>query len=130
MKRKRSKIAQKKTKRKLAKAIIYIKSSFNNNVITLTNLKGDTIFWSSSGSCGFKGARKATPFAAKVVIETTLKRCFDFGIKKIKILINGPGPGRETVIRGLQKGGLQITLIRDVTAIPHNGCRPPKKRRI
>lgn len=130
MAKKISKSIQKKIKRRLSRGTIHIKSNFNNTVITLTNLKGDTIAWSSSGSCGFKGARKGTPFAAKVAIETILKRCFDFGIKEIKILINGPGPGRETVIRSLQKGGLQIMLIRDMTPIPHNGCRPPKKRRI
>jgi len=128
--KKRSKTTYKKTKRKISKGIIYIKSNFNNTLITLTNLKGDTIAWSSAGSCGFKGARKGTPFAAKIAIETILKRCLDFGIKQIKILINGPGPGRETVIRSLQKAGLQIILIRDITPIPHNGCRPPKKRRV
>ena len=128
--KKGSKIIQKKVKRKLSKGIIHIKSNFNNTLITLTNLKGDTIAWSSSGSCRFKGARKSTPFAAKIAIETILKRCFDFGIKQVKILINGPGPGRETVIRILQKGDLKIILIRDMTPIPHNGCRPPKKRRI
>lgn len=130
MAKKVQKITQKKIKRKFAKGILYIRSSFNNTIITLTNLKGDTLAWSSAGSCGFKGARKGTPFAAKIAIETILKRCFDFGIKQIKVLVNGPGPGRETVIRSLQKIGLQIILIRDITTIPHNGCRPPKKRRI
>lgn len=128
--KKEQKGLKKKIKRKLSKAIIYIQSSFNNTIITLTNLKGDTLAWSSAGSSGFKGARKGTPFAAKLAIETILKRCFDFGIVQIKIFINGPGPGRETVIRSLQKVGLQIILIRDITPIPHNGCRPPKKRRI
>ena len=128
--KKGSKTTHKKIKRKISKGIIYIKSNFNNTLITLTNLKGDTIAWSSAGSCGFKGARKGTPFAAKIAIETILKRCLDFGINQIKILINGPGPGRETVIRSLQKAGLQIILIRDITPIPHNGCRPPKKRRV
>lgn len=128
--KKGSKTTHKKIKRKISKGVIYIKSNFNNTLITLSNLKGDTIAWSSAGSCGFKGARKGTPFAAKIAIETVLKRCLDFGIKQIKILINGPGPGRETVIRSLQKAGLQIILIRDITPIPHNGCRPPKKRRV
>lgn len=130
MAKKTQKILQKKIKRKLSKGIIYIRSSFNNTIITLTNLKGDTIAWSSAGSCGFKGARKGTPFAAKIAIETILKRCSDFGIKQLKVLVNGPGPGRETVIRVLQKIGLQIILIRDITTVPHNGCRPRKKRRI
>lgn len=128
--KKEQKNLKKKIKRKLSKGVVYIRSSFNNTVITLTNLKGDTLAWSSAGASGFKGARKGTPFAAKLAIETILKRCFDFGIVQIKIFITGPGPGRETVIRSLQKVGLQIILIRDITPIPHNGCRPPKKRRI
>ena len=128
--KKEQKSLKKKIKRKLSKGVVYIRSSFNNTVITLTNLKGDTLAWSSAGASGFKGARKGTPFAAKLAIETILKRCFDFGIVQIKIFITGPGPGRETVIRSLQKVGLQIILIRDITPIPHNGCRPPKKRRI
>ena len=124
------KILQKKIKRKLSKGIIHVRSSFNNTIITLTNLKGDTIAWSSAGSCGFKGARKGTPFAAKIAVEIIVKRCFDFGIKQVKIFVNGPGPGRETVLRNLQKIGLQILLIRDMTTIPNNVCRPTKKRRI
>lgn len=130
MVKKIQKAVKKKIKRKFSKGVLYIRSSFNNTIITLTNLDGDTIAWSSAGSCGFKGARKGTPFAAKIAIENILKRCFDFGIKQIKVLVNGPGPGRETVIRSLQKVSLQIILIRDMTTIPHNGCRPPKKRRI
>lgn len=128
--KKAQKIIKKKIKRKFSKGILYIRSSFNNTIITLTSLNGNTIAWSSAGSCGFKGARKGTPFAAKGAIENILKKCFDFGIKQIKVLVNGPGPGRETVIRSLQKVNLQIILIRDMTSIPHNGCRPPKKRRI
>ena len=121
---------KKKLKRKFSNGIIYIQSTFNNTIVTLTNAKGNTLAWSSSGSCGFKGARKATPFAAKIVIDSILKRCSDFGIKQIKVLVTGSGPGRESVIRNLQKVNLQIILIRDMTPIPHNGCRPPKKRRI
>lgn len=128
--KKEKRVIKKKVKRKLSRAILYVKSNFNNTLITLTNFKGDTIAWSSSGSCGFRGARKGTPFASKVVIENILKNCLEFGIRQIKVFFNGPGTGRETVIRSLQKGGLQILLIRDITPIPHNGCRPPKKRRI
>ena len=128
--KKEKKIFQKKIRRKISKGTIYIQATFNNTIVTLANLTGDVVTWSSAGSCGFKGARKGTPFAAKIVIENILKRCFDFGIKQIKIFVNGPGPGRETAIRSLQKAGLQIILIRDITPIPHNGCRPPKKRRI
>lgn len=128
--KKEKKFFQKKIKRKIPKGIIYIHSTFNNTIITLANLKGEVIIWSSAGSCGFKGARKGTPFASKIAIESILKHCFNFGIKQIKIFVNGPGPGRETAIRSLQKAGLQIILMRDITPIPHNGCRPPKKRRI
>jgi len=124
------KTLKKKVKRKFSNGIIYIRSTFNNTIVTLTNPKGNTVAWSSSGSCGFKGARKGTPFAAKIVIDSILKRCSDFGIKQIKILVNGSGSGRESAIRSLQKINFQIILIRDITSIPHNGCRPPKKRRI
>ena len=130
MVKKNKKAIFKKLKHKISRGIIYIHSSFNNIIITLTNLKGDVIAWSSSGSCGFKGARKGTPFAVKMVIENILKRSFELGIKEIKIFVKGPGPGRETAIRHLQRSNLQITLIRDITPISHNGCRPPKKRRI
>lgn len=124
------KILKKKLKRKFSNGIIYIQSTFNNTIVTLTDAKGNTVAWSSSGSCGFKGARKGTPFAAKIVIDSILKRCSDFGIKQIKVLVTGSGLGRESAIRSLQKVNLQIILIRDMTPIPHNGCRPPKKRRI
>ena len=121
---------KKKLKRKFSNGIIYIQSTFNNTIVTLTDAKGNTVAWSSSGSCGFKGARKGTPFAAKIVIDSILKRCSDFGIKQIKVLVTGSGLGRESAIRSLQKVNLQIILIRDMTPIPHNGCRPPKKRKI
>ena len=124
------KVQKRKIKHKFLKGVIAIKLSFNNTIISLTNLRGDTIAWSSAGSCGFKGARKATPFAAEAVIDTILKRCFDYGIQQVKVLINGSGRGRQTVIRRLRKMDLQIIVIRDTTDIPHNGCRPPKKRRI
>lgn len=96
----------------------------------MTDLKGDVISWSSSGSCGFKGSRKGTPFAAQTATTTAIKKAIDMGIKQVEINISGPGSGRETSIRSIQSAGLGITLIRDVTAIPHNGCRPTKKRRI
>ena len=101
-----------------------------STIISLTNLKSEVIYWSSSGSCGFKGARKGTPFSAKAAIDKVIKFATDQGIKTVQVVLKGPGPGRETVIRSLQKSNFEILLICDRTSIPHNGCRPPKKRRV
>ena len=130
MARQTKKLAPKKIKRKIPKGLVHIQASFNNTIITITNSKGDVVAWSSAGACGFKGARKGTPFAAKTAAELAAKQSVDQGMKEAKVMVKGPGPGRETAIRGLQEAGLLITLIRDITPIPHNGCRPPKKRRI
>src|SRR6476469_5243851 len=108
---------------KLPKGVVHIQSTFNNTIVTITNLKGEVISWSSAGAVGFKGARKSTPFAAKTAAQTAARQSMDQGLKQAKVLIKGAGPGRETAIRGLIDSGLQITLIRDITAIPHNGCR-------
>nr|ARI43882.1 ribosomal protein S11 [Neomeris sp. HV02668] len=124
------KIIQKKIKTKSLQGIVHIQATFNNTIITVTNQKGEVIACSSSGSCGFKGARKGTPFAAKIAAETAAQQSSDQGMKQVKVFVKGPGPGRETAIRGLQEAGLTTLLIRDVTSIPHNGCRPPKKRRV
>jgi small subunit ribosomal protein S11 len=120
----------KKSKKKFPRGVVHIQASFNNTIVTITNLKGEVVAWSSSGACGFKGARKGTPFAAKTAAESAAKQSIDQGMKEAKVLVKGPGAGRETAIRGLQEAGLIVTLIRDITPIPHNGCRPPKKRRI
>lgn len=130
MARQTKKLSTKKVKRKIPKGIVHIQASFNNTIITVTNVKGEVIAWSSAGACGFKGARKGTPFAAKTAAEMAAKQSVDQGMKEAKVMVKGPGPGRETAIRGLQEAGLLISLIRDITPIPHNGCRPPKKRRI
>lgn len=130
MARQTKKLSPKKIKRKIPKGIVHIQASFNNTIVTVTNLKGEVIAWSSAGACGFKGARKGTPFAAKTAAELAAKQSVDQGMKEAKVMVKGPGPGRETAIRGLQEAGLFISLIRDITPIPHNGCRPPKKRRI
>nr|ACQ90801.1 ribosomal protein S11 [Neglectella solitaria] len=124
------KASPKKVKKKVPKGIVQIQASFNNTIITITNFKGDVISWSSAGACGFKGARKGTPFAAKTAAEMAAKQSVDQGMKEVKVMVKGPGAGREPALRGLQEAGLLITLIRDITPIPHNGCRPPKKRRI
>nr|AIT93522.1 ribosomal protein S11 [Prasiolopsis sp. SAG 84.81] len=120
----------KKAKRKMLKGIVHIQASFNNTIITISNLKGDVVSWASAGTCNFKGARKSTPFAARSAAEAAAKASLDQGMKQAKVLVKGPGPGRETAIRGLHEAGLSIILIRDITCIPHNGCRPPKKRRV
>lgn len=124
------KTVAKKIKQKIPKGIAHIQASFNNTIVTITTPTGEVVSWSSAGMCGFKGARKGTPFAAKTAAEMAAKQSVDRGMKEIKVLVKGPGAGRETAIRGLQESGLIIKLIRDITPIPHNGCRPPKKRRI
>ena len=127
---KNQKLSNIRKKRKIAKAIFYIHSSFNNTIITLTNFKHEVIFWASGGSCGFKGARKSTPFSAKRAVEKVIQFAHEQGIKTIQIIIKGPGAGRQTALRSLQNSNFEIILISDRTAIPHNGCRPPKKRRV
>lgn len=112
----------------LAKA--YVQSSFNNTIITITDEKGSTLVWASAGGCGFKGTKKGTPFAAQMTASNVARKAVDIGVKQVVVLVNGPGPGRETAIRGLQAAGLIITSIRDITPVPHDGCRPPKARRV
>ncbi|MBR9977849.1 MAG: 30S ribosomal protein S11 [Bacteroidetes bacterium] len=108
----------------------YIKATFNNVLVTLTDVYGNTISWSSAGKNGFKGSRKNTPFAAQVSAESAAKEAYDLGLRKVEVFVKGPGSGREAAIRTLQTTGLEIMAIRDVTPIPHNGCRPPKRRRV
>lgn len=119
-----------KNKKNIINGITHIQSTFNNTIITITDLKGETICWSSSGVSGFKGAKKGTPFAAQTSAEKVARQAMDQGMRQTEIMINGPGSGRETAIRALQATGIEITLIKDITPIPHNGCRPPKKRRV
>ena len=120
----------KKVKRKTPKGVVHIQASFNNTIITITTLRGEVISWSSAGACGFRGARKGTPFAAKTAAATAAKQSMTQGMQQARVMVKGAGPGRDTAIRGLQEAGLRVKLIRDITPIPHNGCRPPKKRRI
>ena len=122
-------MAKKKT-REVAKGIAHILASFNNTVVTITDIAGNTICWASSGSAGFKGSKKSTPFAAQVASEQAARKAMENGMKEVEIHVNGPGSGRESAIRAIQTAGLQISLIKDVTPLPHNGCRPPKKRRV
>ncbi|MDD5687326.1 MAG: 30S ribosomal protein S11 [Elusimicrobia bacterium] len=125
-------VAKPKSKRKLVAATghVYIKSSFNNTIITITDDKGNVIGWATSGSSGFKGTKKGTPFAAQIASANCAKKAAEMGLKQVAVFVNGPGSGRETAIRALQASGLIVTSIKDVTPIPHNGCRPPKQRRV
>jgi len=129
-----AKAAKAKTKKKEKKNVvqgrIHIQSTFNNTIITSTDLQGNAIAWASAGTSGFKGARKGTPFAAQSAAESVAKKSMEQGMRTTEVYVNGPGSGRETAIRAIQATGLEISLIKDVTPIPHNGCRPPKKRRV
>lgn len=120
----------KKQKRNVPNGMAYIQSTFNNTIVTISDQNGDVISWASAGSSGFKGAKKGTPFAAQTAAEGAARRAIDQGMRQIEVMVSGPGAGRETAIRALQGAGLEITLIRDITPIPHNGCRPPKRRRV
>ena len=117
-------------KNRLKNGIVHIQSTFNNTIVTITNANGDTLSWASAGSSGFKGARKSTPFAAQTAAEKAALQAANVGIKSVDIFVKGPGSGRETAIRAIEGAGLRITSIKDITAIPHNGCRPPKRRRV
>ncbi len=110
--------------------LAYIKATFNNTIISVTDVRGNVVAWASGGNLGFKGSRKSTPYAAQLAASQVAKKASDMGIEKIKVFVKGPGSGRESAIRALQAGGLRINMIRDITPIPHNGCRPPKKRRV
>ncbi|MGL5079915.1 MAG: 30S ribosomal protein S11 [Microcoleaceae cyanobacterium] len=120
----------KKQKRNVPNGHAYIQSTFNNTIVTITDQNGEVISWASAGSTGFKGAKKGTPFAAQTAAENAGRRASDQGMRQVEVMVSGPGAGRETAIRALQGSGLEITLIRDITPIPHNGCRPPKRRRV
>nr|QBX98423.1 ribosomal protein S11 [Chloropicon sp. RCC4434] len=119
-----------KTKQKTNKGIIYIHSNFNNTIVTITDLNGDVICWSSAGACGFKGARKGTPFAAQKASEKAIKMGYEKGLRKVAVFVHGPGPGRRAATRAISKTPLVVTLFRETTGLPHNGCRPPKQRRL
>ncbi|MEW5821345.1 MAG: 30S ribosomal protein S11 [Cyanobacteriota bacterium] len=121
---------KKKEKKNILQGVVHIQSTFNNTIVTSTDMQGNVIAWASAGTVGFKGARKGTPFAAQQASETVAKKSMDQGMKTCEVRVKGPGAGRETAIRAIQAAGLEISLIKDVTPIPHNGCRPPKRRRV
>lgn len=124
----------KKGKRKVKKNIpvgmVHIRSTFNNTIITVTDMSGNAVAWSTSGARGFKGSRKSTPFAAQLAAEDAIRKAMDNGMRSVSVKVSGPGSGRESALRALQKTGIRVTAIRDITPIPHNGCRPPKRRRV
>ena len=121
---------KKKIWRNIGLAKVYIQSSFNNTIVNITDERGGTISWSTAGACGFKGTKKGTPFAASVAAENAARKALEAGVKQVSVFVSGPGSGRETAIRALQSAGLVVVSIRDVTPLPHNGCRPPKPRRV
>ncbi|MBE7048799.1 MAG: 30S ribosomal protein S11 [Ruminococcaceae bacterium] len=129
-----AKVARRTTRRKAKKNIergaVHIRSSFNNTIVTITDVAGNAISWASSGGLGFRGSRKSTPFAAQMAAETAAKAAQEHGLKTVEVYVKGPGSGREAAIRALQAAGLEVSMIKDVTPIPHNGCRPPKRRRV
>ncbi len=121
---------KKKVKKNVATGIAHIQSTFNNTVVTITDINGNTVAWSSAGARGFKGSRKSTPFAAQLAAEEAARRAQEHGMRSVAVFVKGPGAGRESALRALQSAGFRVTLVRDVTPIPHNGCRPPKRRRV
>jgi len=127
---KRRVVRKKKEKKIIPRGVAHIQSTFNNTIVTITDPEGNVVAWSSAGTQGFKGSRKSTPFAAQLAAEDAARKAMDQGMRSVEVLIKGPGAGREAALRALQSTGFQITLIKDVTPIPHNGCRPPKRRRV
>ena len=121
---------KRRERKNVAYGVAHIKSSFNNTIVTFTDQQGNTIAWASSGNVGYKGSRKSTPFAAQLAAEAAARRAMEHGLRKVDVVVKGPGSGRETAIRSIQNTGVEVVGIKDVTPIPHNGCRPPKRRRV
>lgn len=130
MAKKVKKTVRRRERKNVERGSAHIHSTFNNTIVTLTDMAGNALSWSSAGTLGFKGSRKSTPFAAQMAAETAAKAAMDHGLKTVDVYVKGPGAGREAAIRALQAAGLEVSLIKDVTPIPHNGCRPPKRRRV
>ena len=130
-KQKLKKATRKRRERKVVeRGATHIRSSFNNTIVTITDLQGNALSWASAGGLGFRGSKKSTPFAAQTAAETAAKAAMEYGLKTVEVYVKGPGSGREAAIRSLQAAGLEVNMIKDVTPIPHNGCRPPKRRRV
>jgi small subunit ribosomal protein S11 len=129
-KRKVTTRTRRRDRKNIESGVAHIKSTFNNTIVTITDTHGNAISWASAGNLGFKGSRKSTPFAAQMAAETAAKTAMEHGLKEVEVMVKGPGSGREAAIRSLQAAGLEVNMIKDVTPIPHNGCRPPKRRRV
>ena len=127
---KKTALKKRREKKNIERGAAHIQSSFNNTIVTITDTQGNAISWASAGELGYRGSRKSTPFAAQMAAETAAKAAMEHGLKTVEVFVKGPGQGREAAIRALQVAGLEITMIKDVTPIPHNGCRPPKRRRV
>ena len=127
---KKTGVKRRRDRKNIEKGAAHIQSSFNNTIVTLTDVNGNALSWASAGGLGFRGSKKSTPFAAQTAAETAAKAAMEHGLKSVEVYVKGPGSGREAAIRALQSAGLEINLIKDVTPIPHNGCRPPKRRRV
>jgi len=127
---KRTRTKKKREKKNILNGVVHIQSTFNNTIVTITDPIGNVVAWSSSGVQGFKGSRKSTPFAAQLAAEDAAKKAMDHGMKNVEVYVKGPGAGRESALRSLQASGFNVVMIKDVTPIPHNGCRPPKRRRV
>ncbi len=121
---------RKRERKNVTHGVAHIKSSFNNTIVTITDLDGNALSWASAGNVGFKGSRKSTPYAAQMAAEQAARRAMEHGVRKVDVVVRGPGSGRETAIRSIQNTGIEVTGIKDVTPVPHNGCRPPKRRRV
>ena len=121
---------RKRDRKNISTGVVHIKSSFNNTIVSITDQEGNVLSWASAGNVGFKGSRKSTPFAAQMAAEQCARRAMEHGVRKVDVLVKGPGSGRETAIRSIQNVGIEVTGIKDVTPVPHNGCRPPKRRRV
>jgi small subunit ribosomal protein S11 len=121
---------RKKERKNVTHGVVHIKSSFNNTIVSITDQEGNVLSWASAGNAGFKGSRKSTPFAAQMAAEQAARRAMEHGVRKVDVVVKGPGSGRETAIRSIQNVGIEVTGIKDVTPVPHNGCRPPKRRRL
>ena len=124
------KTRRRRERKNIERGAAHIKSTFNNTIVTITDVEGNAISWASAGGLGFRGSKKSTPFAAQMAAETAAKAAMEHGLKTVEVYVKGPGAGREAAIRALQAAGLEVTMIKDVTPIPHNGCRPPKRRRV
>lgn len=126
----KGKKGKKRERKNITEGVAHIQSTFNNTIVTITDMSGNVVAWSSSGAQGFKGSRKGTPFAAQMAAEGAVKKAMEHGMRNVQVYVKGPGSGRESALRSLQQAGLNVSVIRDITPIPHNGCRPPKRRRV